>query len=74
MTHSKTIGEKGRTDEPLFGCPLCHRPGFSAAGLKNHRCHYLPRPTGAQRRRLHPDIVDAILDNRPPNLSGPLYL
>ena len=74
MSQHKTIGEKGRTDEPLFGCPLCNRHGFSGAGLKNHHCPALPRNDHGRRRRLHPNIVDAIVANQPPHLSGPLFL
>ena len=55
--------------EPLFGCPICGRFGFSARGLHVHYCDALPRGLDGRRQRLPKAQVDAILDVvlRPPN-------
>lgn len=57
MPLPQTIGEKGRDDVALFACPLCHRTGYSAAGLKNHRCPSLTRDGRGFRQRLSPELV-----------------
>ena len=37
------------TSDPLFTCPLCQTPGFTARGLSGHQCTGVNRRTGEGR-------------------------
>lgn len=49
------------TPELLYACPSCLRTGFSAKGLKHHRCPGVEMVNG-KRGRLPSDIVKWIME------------
>jgi hypothetical protein len=72
---NSTLGEKGVCTQPLYRCPLCKRSGYSAQGLRTHRCPELP-PTTMQsprgearqyRARLPLDLIDRVIAAGPIN-------